>query len=213
MSYLIMDVSSNNAPADWTQVKKAGIAGVWVKATEGLTYNSPSFVAQTTGARKAGLRVGAYHYARPDLHPYDPEGEAQHFCAIAGSPRRRDLKHVLDFEVFYGNNLTDAQATNWIKRFNGEVRRRTGLWPMFYSYSAFIHGMDIDIPLGNGLWLANYGPNDGKQHPAPVPPPWKKIHAHQFTSRAHVPGQPGEVDLSAAPKLRAVLAHGVLGLV
>jgi GH25 family lysozyme M1 (1,4-beta-N-acetylmuramidase) len=54
---------------DWTTVKNAGVRFGWSKATEGTGYVNPNFVSQINGATAAGIYMGLYHYARPDLHP------------------------------------------------------------------------------------------------------------------------------------------------
>lgn len=213
MAYKILDVSAHQPSIDWKRVKADGVEAVWVKATEGFTYTSPLYAAQIAGAKKAGLRVGAYHYARPDSHPFDPEGEARNFAKVIGAPGWRDLRPVLDFETA-SRQLTPAQHASWARAFNQELKARIGVLPVFYSYSAFItkYLAGLDRPIGAALWLANYGPNNGVDFPAPVPAPWKKIHAHQYTSNGVVKGIPTRVDLSSAKSLRPLLAHPVLGL-
>ena len=64
----LIDISSNNPhPINWAAVRAAGIDGVMVKATEGITYVSPTFGSDYTAARAAGLRAGAYHFWHPEL--------------------------------------------------------------------------------------------------------------------------------------------------
>jgi hypothetical protein len=67
-------------------------------------------------------------------------------------------------------------------------------------------------PIGAGLWLASYARNDGTDHGAAVPPPWRSYVAHQFSSNCLVSGCGGRVDLSHARRLRPLLAHGLRGL-
>ena len=49
---------------DLARVKAAGYGFTIVKATEGVQYTDPSFAANVTAARTAGLLVGAYHLMR-----------------------------------------------------------------------------------------------------------------------------------------------------
>ena len=62
---LLIDVSDNNQEPNWAEVKASGVIGVWIKASEGVTVDQPNFVSWRQAANKAGLRVGAYHFARP----------------------------------------------------------------------------------------------------------------------------------------------------
>ena len=200
---LIADLSSNQGSVDFARLKKAGVAGVWMKVTEGATWEDPDWAPRARAARKAGLRVGGYHFARPDHN--SATVEAHHFVEKLGVVGRRDLKPILDFE-------TEPGIESWARTFNHVVRDLTGLIPGFYSYPAFIQQMRPLAPIGNGLWLAAYGRNDGTDHPFDVPEPWRKVIAHQFSSKCHLPGVDGPVDLSHAPRLRGVLAHPILGL-
>lgn len=208
---LLIDLSSNNGAVDMKRVAAAGIDGAFVKATEALTYRNPYFTRQRADCAAVGMRFGAYHFARPDRNPFGAEDEAEHFCDVVGRLDRRDLKPVLDLEV-RGNAISDRQLEAWARAFNGVVRRRLGVYPLFYSYPAFITDMGPDRPIGNGLWLASFGRNDGIEHPYTVPAPWKRAVAHQFTSRAHVAGVQGEVDLSSYSRLTGLLARPIAGL-
>src|SRR4051812_27513860 len=95
---LVVDLSSNNRAPNWRVLKQSGIDAVWLKATEGVTWNDPDFHAWRKAANREGLRVGAYHFARPDLHPYGPTKEARHFTDVVGTVGRTDLRPVLDYE-------------------------------------------------------------------------------------------------------------------
>jgi lysozyme len=219
---LILDVSSyQGTDIDWKRVKRAGFAGVFVKATEGAGYINPSFRAQAAGARAAGLRVGFYHFARPGL-ANDPVEQAAHLATVtAGHRTRADLRPVLDFEAWASalpfdtpnSTFTAAALVGWARRWVQHVKRVTGDGPMFYSYPAFIERLAPTTPIGYGLWLAAYGSNDGTEHPYRVPKPWKRAVLHQFTSQGRVPGVPGKVDVSRGRSLRPLLAHPIAGLV
>ena len=52
---LIVDLSSNNDAPDFAALKRHGIAGVWLKASEGLAWNDAAFAARRQAANKAGL--------------------------------------------------------------------------------------------------------------------------------------------------------------
>jgi lysozyme len=219
---LVLDVSSYQGTGiDWTRVKRAGFAGVFVKATEGAGYVNPSFRAQAAGARAAGLRVGFYHFARPEVRN-DARDEAAHYAATtAGHRTRGDLRPVLDFEAWFSEvpfdlphgAWTAPALVGWARAWVQHVKRVTGDGPMFYSYPAFIERLAPTTPIGYGLWLAAYGSNDGTEHPYRVPKPWKRAVLHQFTSQGRVPGVPGKVDVSRGRSLRPLLAHPIAGLV
>lgn len=205
----IIDVSNVNGVVDWHRVYAAGVRGVYLKATEGATFDDGLFQSARRRAAAAGLRVGAYHFARPDHN--SPKLEADHFCRVVESIGRRDLRPVLDFEQS-APKLHPTELEWWARSWNQRVLSRLGVLPAFYTYPWYEAHLELAKPIGNGLWLADYSVNDGFLHPAKIPAPWKKIILHQYTSRGKVDGVNGYVDLSYAPKLRSILAHPILGL-
>jgi lysozyme len=209
----IIDVSDFQVGVDYRAVKKSGVKVVWIKATEGLTWNAKLYLEHRANALKAGLRVGAYHFARPDLHPWDPEGEARHFFAVTGVPGPKDLKPILDFET-WSPDLTVDQEVAWARAFNREYQKRARIFPAFYTYLSMAQSLKAASPIGNGLWLAAYGANDGTRPKVDAPAPWKKWIAHQYTSNGEVPGVKGRCDVSYVPAHRfaGVLAYGWKGL-
>lgn len=206
---MIVDLSANNAEPDWRALKRAGIEGVWLKATEGRTYDDPDFAGWRAAANRVGLRVGAYHFARPDRNPFEAAEEAEHFRRKVGWIGRRDLRPVLDYEV----RSSHGNDEEWVRVFNAHILSLLGVGPVFYSYPALIEQLRFSKPRGYGLWLASYGRNDGKPHEYRVPAPWRKAVAHQFSSRCRVAGCDGYVDLSRVFQPRAVLAHPLKGRV
>jgi GH25 family lysozyme M1 (1,4-beta-N-acetylmuramidase) len=68
----LIDVSNVNGSVDFREVRHAGIAGAFLKVSEGLDFNDSRFAEFRREARRAGVRVGGYHFARPDHHPYTP---------------------------------------------------------------------------------------------------------------------------------------------
>lgn len=202
---MVVDVSSSNGRVDWRRVRAAGIGACYLKASEGVTFDDRLYLGNRDRATAAGLNVGAYHYARPDLHP-SSLAEAEHFCKVVSKLGPTDLRPALDLEVF-PPGWEPARLEEWAREFTQRVKFLLGTGPLFYSYSAFIARMRLGRPIGYGLWLAAYGRDDGSEHPVDVPAPWRRNVAHQFTSRATVAGIPGLVDLSHAVKLRPLLAH------
>jgi GH25 family lysozyme M1 (1,4-beta-N-acetylmuramidase) len=201
---LIVDLSNHNATPDFRSFKAHGVEGVWFKATEGVGFVDGWNSAWTGLARKAGLRVGWYHFAHPGN---DPVKEADFFSKHVGSFARRDLRAVLDYEP-----AGDVHHEAWIRAWNARVFKNLKVGPLFYSNTARIKEMGLKVPVGYGLWLADYGRNDGQVHPVHAPAPWKTIAAHQYTSTGRV-GTYGPVDKSIVLAKRTVLAHPVLGWV
>lgn len=203
MSLLVVDISNNNGSVDFARLARVpGLVGVYLKATEGRTFTDSTYAHRAQEARRRGLRVGAYHFARFG----DCEREAEHFLNVAGRPDRLGLRPVLDAEAGNGNGRA-SWCAEWVDR----VWKLGGTLPILYSYPAWLDGADFPKPIGEGLWLASYDRNDGAEHPYHVPAPWRRAVLHQFTSRARVPGVAGLADLSSGRSLRPLLAHPLVG--
>ena len=191
-----IDVSGHQPSISWAAVKRAGVGFGWVKATEGQTFVDGSYTRHRREARRAGIPLGAYHFARPDtdVSNRDPVAEADHFLSVA-EPREGDLLPVLDLET---PGLTAAQMARWAKAWLRRVERAIGQPPILYTFPSFWTDR-----MGNStafarhpLWLASYGPDDGRVHPVRTVGGWTSITVHQFTSKGRIEGFSGELDLN-----------------
>lgn len=207
----LLDLSNNNPAPDFGAVKRGGAFGVLMKVSEGQTFTDPTWPTRASLARRAGLHVGGYHFARP--HVGSASSEAHLFASHMGRVQRKDLHPALDLETNDGH-LSPAELFTWVQEFQRAVRKLTGARCLLYSSSSFVaeQGWKRTPGTGAGLWLAAYGPNDGTDHGATAPAPWRRIVAHQYTSVGHWLGCEGHVDLSHARSRRKVLAHGLRGI-
>ena len=93
---LVVDLHNGRSEPFWAALKKSGVTGTYLKATEGATYQDKTSAARAKRARAAGLRVGYYHFGRPSGG--DAAAEAHNFCQWvkdAGGIQRRDFKPAL----------------------------------------------------------------------------------------------------------------------
>lgn len=209
---LLVDLSNNNAgPINFHELRKAGVFGIWHKVSEGQQFTDTLWKPRAQEARAAGLRVGGYHFARP-VHG-NAEHEAAFFVSRLGKVQRRDLRPVLDLEV-NDESMSPLILHLWARTFLEHVHKLSGVRALTYSSPGYIipQHWSHTFGTGAGLWLADYGPNDGKDHGPHIPRPWRKIAAHQYTSVGRVSGVHGNVDLSHAWYGHRVLAHAVRGL-
>lgn len=208
----LIDLSNNNpGPINFGQVRKHGVYGVWHKVSEGTGFADHDYGARSQAARIVGLHVGGYHFARPAES--SPERQAVVFCSLLGKVRRGDLHPVLDLED--DGKLGSSALHTWAQSFLEHVHRLTGVKALTYTGPSFVaeRHWTKTFGTGAGLWLADYGPDDGHDHGPHVPHPWHRCVAHQYTSVGSVPGVAGHVDLTHARARRKVLAHGLRGIV
>lgn len=210
---LLVDLSNNNpSPIEFAKVRRDGVFGVLLKVTEGEAFVDRTYLERSKAARAAGLHVGGYHFARPKG---DPARQASFFAHHLLKVGRRDLHPALDLEVNDEHLHPDA-LLSWVMGFEQHVHMLTGVRTLLYTYPGFLaeQAWPHRPGTGAGLWIAAYGPNDGRDHgvtPAELSP-WRRAVAHQYTSVGRVAGITGSVDLSHARSRRAVLAHGLRGL-
>jgi GH25 family lysozyme M1 (1,4-beta-N-acetylmuramidase) len=191
----IPDFYEMNGEPSFVAMRAIGVRCVGLKASEGISYVDAKFHARRRRAVLTGMKIIPYHFARPDLHPTGAKTEAQHFCSVIGKIGKRVRWVALDFET-HSSSLDRDQMVAWARDFNHEVKRLRDRWPLFYSYRDFIAQLAPTYPIGGGLWLAEYGPNNGRPFPTTPPAPWKRIRLHQFTSKGKLYGATPPTDLS-----------------
>lgn len=76
-----IDVHGRKGAVDWVRVQRFGVSFAWLKASEGKTFVDARFAENRRAAKAAGIRVGAYHYARPDSNT--AREEADNFLRLA----------------------------------------------------------------------------------------------------------------------------------
>ena len=175
-------------PIDWSKVRTDGQSFAFVKATEGGDWVNPHYVEDVQAAHAAGLKTGAYHYARPST---DAKTQAANFAAQIALAPDQTLPPALDIEVDEGKSA--AQLEQWIEEFTSELKRLTGRTPMIYTYKYFWMGQMnnsqkfSDMP----LWLLGYQ----DQAPEAVGG-WKKLSFWQRSGSGKVAGIPTDVDMN-----------------
>ncbi len=168
------------------------------KASEGTRYRDSAYERHIAAIRASGVIPGAYHFAREDLNPNNPEHEADWFLVVVGDPRGMLL--VLDLEVGSG-----ALAW-WRDRFCERVHARCGQPCWWYSYHSFVgtHALNTSgTPYP--FWLA--WPNAG-----PMPTYAFGAARMQQYGLTSVPGIGGSVDANrffgSLGELRALAIGG-----
>lgn len=197
-----VDLSNNNGSVVWDDLKAAGVKFAICKASEGVNFEDANFSAYRREAARAGIAFGAYHYARPDLNT--PEFEARAFAATVGSLHKNELRPVLDLEVM--------TTTIWPRLFLIELERLLGVRPMLYSYPSFLDALmrkdGAEYLRQWPLWLADYGPDDGEEHPIPPEHTFGfRVVCHQYTQRGAIAGMTG-LDLDSALTLNDLREQG-----
>lgn len=133
-------------------------------------------------AKSKGKKLGFYFF------PLTSDGSAKSHATWAYSQVKgyiREAIPILDWEAYNGsegnNNIADI---NWAKEWLDTFYNLSGVRPMIYMNSNCNATYNFEpIVKGNyGLWIANYGNNNGTDHGRPVVKYWTAAAMHQYTS-------------------------------
>ncbi|KAJ7697604.1 glycoside hydrolase family 25 protein [Mycena rosella] len=182
--------SSVAATVDWKGVKAKGISFAYIKATEGTTYKDPTFSSKYTGATKAGLIRGGYHFARPDTS--SGAAQAKFFVAHGGgwTADGITLPGALDIECKECYGLSASAMVSWISEFSSTYHAATKRYPVIYTTTDWwktCTGNSPNFAANNPLWIAHYASSIGT-----LPAGWKYTTFWQYADKGP---NPGDADL------------------
>jgi lysozyme len=201
-----------NPPIDWNAVYNAGILIAFVKALEGTGTSYPTWRAQSSGARAAGIKVIPYFF----LRPVDPAAAIAHFVGITGL--MAGMPFALDWEGSASQTCTPAIAETIGTGLNKvAMRSPIGYWGMPGSTPA----QPTDLMQTWDRWIPEY-PEPVADFSALSPAALNRLQTRamaqpgalfvQYTSSGIVPGITGNVDrsiwLGSLDQLTAWFASG-----
>jgi lysozyme len=189
-----IDVSNHQKSVDFARVRQDGYSFAYIKATEGGDWVDPYYAELSANARRAGLRVGSYHYfsfCRPGAD------QGRNFVTVTGGPRRGDLPPAVDLE--FGGACrrvpTHAELDREFAAFVAVLRRNGYPAPVMYMTGSFASRYLNDAgtrssPLaGHRLWARNI-----IGEPSDLGGTWT---FWQYSNGGRVDGVSGLVDLNA----------------
>lgn len=192
-----IDVSDYQGSINWSQVADAGYKFAFIKATEGEGFTGDpkarqqNFEANMQGASSAGMFVGVYHFARPDLGN-SARDEARWFVGVAGDYiKTGDLRPVLDIEKG-ADVIGEANLSRWVSEWMETVKTETGVEPVIYTSSDFATNY-LDASLTQyDLWVAHWTYDINQSPDTGI---WDHWDFWQYSDSGNVTGIEGNVDL------------------
>lgn len=177
------DVSAHNGDVDMDKAAECGVEFVFIKASEGGDFQDRKFRRNFENAKKAGLKVGIYHFFRFDR---DGVEQALNFMRTAGH-RRPDLGFAIDIEK--AGNPDSIPSDSVVKRLTNMVDylNLLGHRVLFYSNREGYYEYLADNFPGQPLWICGFSQN-------PVNAEWT---FWQFDHHGKLDGIKGNVDLNA----------------
>lgn len=159
-----VDRSHLNEPYPLAKLVEQGVKFVWFKATQGDTFEDPTFNKSWQEAKATpGLIRGAYHFYDPRI---DSIAQAEHFLATGMDFSATGcLPPCVDVEDLTGTNAAEANqwvSDNWelaLSRLNDfleYVKGQIGRDCIIYSYNNYMREYYHSAPfINNGMWLSS----------------------------------------------------------
>lgn len=179
-----VDISAHNGDIDFFGLAADSIDFVMIKATEGTTFKDVRFHENYRKARKAGLKVGAYHFFR-----FDTDGDMQGLNFVHSvRGKHLDLPLMIDIEEWTNaRNTPTWEVVARLQALIGHLEEE-GYDVVLYTnkdgYDRFIRDRFDDYP----LWICSF-----------TDPPMEEADRWTFWQYSHwgmVDGIDGMVDLN-----------------
>lgn len=178
-----LDASNDQGKVNWGKVAATGIDFIYLKATDGMTYQDPRFADNMSQLITQNVQVGAYHFFEVED---DPTKQAENYLqTIRG--KKLSLSPMVDVELT--RNVKPEEIQKRLHQFLDLIESATGCTPVLYSYGDF-----WEVNIGTSFnrypfWLADYS--------AQMQPPkgLENIQLWQHSDKGSVSGIHGPVDL------------------
>ena len=186
LDYDGIDVSHHQGDIDWDKVAAdTRVRFVYIKATEGYTYLDSLYLINIDEARRAGVKVGSYHY----LTSSSPVTLQFRSFSYFAAKEKQDLIPMVDVEQEGVRGWTHRQLRDSLSRFAALVKAHYGKAPLIYSYAKFYNSHLAPHFNEYQLFLARYSPE------SPVVRGAGRHNIWQHTDQGTVDGISTAVDL------------------
>lgn len=190
------DVSNWQGRIDMAAYVSHGADFMIHKATEGVGFVDPYADVNIQNAIDAGLRVGAYHFARPESN--SATAEADFFVSTTLGYVSQHVLPVLDWEP----SGAYAGDVDWVLTWLRRVESAYGVKPWVYmnAWTANHYDWSRVAAEDYGLWLAGYPTGGGDMSNPPDSMPyatgaWSFAAAWQWSSSAYAGAYVGDVNV------------------
>ena len=181
-----IDVSKHQGKIDWSKVAEdKTIQFVYIKATEGRTMLDSRYHENIKGARKAGLKVGSYHFFTSWRTARDQfENFRKHI-----KRSEQDLIPMVDVEESGCRNASRSDLQKNLAEFMELMKAEYGCYPLLYSQYRFYNEKLAPEFNKYFIFMARYSSSE------PVLRGNGKHNIWQYSERGKVSGIKGHVDL------------------
>ncbi len=171
-----IDISKHQGEVNFEKVKAAGISYIFIRATDGITYQDPNFNKNFAAAQAAGITVGAYHFYETND---DPADQLKNFTTTV-TLKTGDLPPVIDIEKLHKHD--DVKLTANLQNFLDGLEKHYGVKPIIYTGLNFSNKHLTGF--GNyPLWIAEY-----ERKKLTLPNGWDKWTFWQWSQTHRISG-------------------------
>lgn len=195
VSELGIDVSYLQGNIDWAAVAADGIDFAFIRIgyrgnTEGGLYVDDYFAENLSGAKAAGIKVGAYFFSSA-ISLAEATEEAQ-FCLEQLDGASLDLPLAFDHEptangTGRADNVAKEEMDAIVQGFNAQISN-AGYKTMIYGNAGDLNRYDDSILAKNAIWFAEYD--------ASHPSSYLNYSVWQYTNDGAVAGISTNVDMN-----------------
>jgi len=191
-----LDVSHWQGDINWTKVALNDYIFTFAKGTEGVGWTDVNFFTNINEGTEAGVVMGVYHFARPDLGNTGQE-EAEYFLSVVGDYLESGyLRPVLDLEVgsYLGKEALSAWVLDWLQT----VENQSGVAPLIYTNYNYVSYFLTDPVADFDLWIAYWNCNPTPTYDIPPTGMWSDWGFWQYCvkSAGFVPGIHTPIDVN-----------------
>lgn len=177
----ILDLSHHNDVKSFEQIAASGVLGVILKASEGTSYEDPTFAQRYYEAQSCGLTVASYHF----LHAGNITRQMEWYLEVVQPSQGERV--VIDHEA-------DASLKELTEAFVCLHDLRPDLQLTLYSGHLIKEQLDGShniILAQTALWIAQYTTSSQPDWPRDT---WPNYSLWQWTDQATCQGVVGPVD-------------------
>jgi GH25 family lysozyme M1 (1,4-beta-N-acetylmuramidase) len=184
-----IDISHHNELPDWVAIKNAGTSFVYIKISEGVGTPDHKAKEHANNAKQTGLRIGYYHFCRPDKKNgdsvvSDATAEADEALKIITNLQNPDLPLVLDLEdqKNWDTPLIKQDYLLWVTTFLNRIKEKSGIDCILYSRKEYLdRKLPKDHNLGNYKMWISYYPSKPDANKVLCPVGWDDWAIWQYT--------------------------------
>lgn len=182
-----IDISTHQGTVNWDAIKR-DVDFAIIRAGYGGGGVDGQFARNAAEARNRGVPIMFYFFAYPGRS--SGAKQAEEFKNIVGGLQPGEsIALDIEDEPAYGRSLISSDVA-WCLEFLNKCKELFGVKGLIYMNSNVLGRYDWKpVKDGDyGLWLANYGPNNGAPNTAPSPGIWPFWALWQYTSHGNLGG-------------------------